>query len=124
MNNIQAFDWNRMRLALAAIVSFLFAVLMISDASAQTRDMRYAIGEDGVHIYHTERLDIGDGFNIYRSDPGSDEFIKLNEEPIRGAIYPSELPSVLGDIYEPVRLALDAEDATEVYFNLRSNTLL
>ncbi len=124
MINIQTIDWNRMRLALAAIVSFLFAVLMISDASAQTRDMRYAIGEDGVHIYHTERLDIGDGFNIYRSDPGSDEFIKLNEEPIRGAIYPSELPSVLGDIYEPVRLALDAEDATEVYFNLRSNTLL
>jgi fibronectin type 3 domain-containing protein len=124
MTNIQTFDWNRTKLTFTAIFTFLFIVFLAPSLSAQNQDMRYAIGEDGVYIYHTERLDIGDGFNIYRSDPGSDEFIKLNEEPLRGTIYPSELPSVLGDIYEPVRLALEAEDATEVYFSLRSNTLL
>lgn len=124
MIKIQIIDWIKTNLIKIALFSICFTTVLAPEISAQNQDMRYAIGEDGVYIYHTERLDIGDGFNIYRSDPGSDEFVKLNEEPLRGAIYPSELPSVLGDIYEPVRLALDAEDATEVYFSLRSNTLL
>lgn len=124
MIKIQTIDWLKTNLIRIALFSFCFTTLLAPKISAQNQDMRYAIGEEGVYIYHTERLDIGDGFNIYRSDANSDEFIKLNEEPIRGTIYPNELPSVLGDIYEPVRLALEAEDATEIYFSLRSNTIL
>jgi len=124
MIKIQIIDRFRIGLILIALFSCSITAVMAPKISAQNQDMRYAIGDDGVYIYHTERLDIGDGFNIYRSDQDSDEFIKLNDEPIRGAIYPSELPFVLGDIYEPVRLALEAVDATEVYFILRSNILL
>lgn len=124
MIKIQIMNWFRTKLTIIALFSCCITVVTAQKISAQNPDMRYAIGEDGVYIYHTERLDIGDGFNIYRSESNSDEYTKLNDDPIRGTIYPSELPSALGDIYEPVRLALDAEDATEVYFSLRSNTLV
>jgi fibronectin type 3 domain-containing protein len=106
------------------LISVVF--LSWSDLYAQVDDqqLRYAMNGDSVYVYHIQSVPLGDGFNIYRQDEGAEEFQQLNEEPVRGVMYPEELPSAIGgDLYEQVQTGLESEDAADTFFSLRSNSI-
>lgn len=111
-------------------IGFSFAVLFLflgwGDLSAQgdQQQMRVAVSGDSVYVYHIRSVPLGEGFNIYRRDEGETEFQQLNEQPVQGVFYPSELPSVLGELYERIQNSLETEDASETFFTLRSNSIL
>lgn len=86
--------------------------------------LRYAYTPQGTYMYHLEQVPIGDAFNVYRMRSGETEFNQINETPIKGVYYPDELQSYLGDLYPVIRENLEADTAEEVFFTLRSGTIM
>ena len=86
-------------------------------------ELRIVPSENEVHVYHTKLLSAGMGFNIYRQDEPGGAFIRLNEEPQRGAQRSDELRIMLGDRYERTLKIFEAENAGELWMKLRSNPI-
>lgn len=114
------------RAIVLAPVLALSAVFIWNDAAAQidADRLRHAVRGDSVFVYHIQQVPVGQGFNIYRRDEGVDEFVRLNEFPVQGVVYPDELPSALGELYEQVQSALEAQNPVQTFFALRSNSIL
>jgi fibronectin type 3 domain-containing protein len=86
--------------------------------------IRTIVTGDSVHVYHNGPFLVGRGFNIYRQDPGGDDFQQLNEEPVYGIEYASQLPTVLGDQYEDILEQMDAEDPVDMFLMLRTDFIV
>jgi fibronectin type 3 domain-containing protein len=94
-----------------------------ASAQIESGDIRYVAGDEGVYIFHTTQIPPGEGFNLYKQRQGEDQFVKLNEEPIQGVIYPENLPAELGELYPMIAGAMSAETVEEVFFGLRSGSV-
>lgn len=89
-----------------------------------SQQIRYALRGDSVFVYHIKSLNVGQGFNIYRKTAGDTGFVKLNEKPVRGITYASELPSALGDHYDDIRKEMGASGMQDAFFKLRGNAVM
>lgn len=98
-------------------------ILMTSGLPAQVEEplIRTAIRGDSVYVYQTTQFRIGHGMNVYRQDPGETEFRQLNESPVRGVQYASELPVQLRDVYEEVRQNMGAENPRDMLMTFRTD---
>ncbi len=85
-------------------------------------ELEAVVNDDEVYIYQMRNLRVDFGYNIYRQDPGSEEFIKLNEEPVRGILYPDQMRAALGSDYRRVQQLLETENENDIYFELRGNS--
>lgn len=92
-----------------------------SQSQSGTVEFESIVTEDEVYLYQLRDMRVDYGYNIYRQDPGED-FIKINEEPVRGIDYPGELRAALGGDYETVRNNLEADDDIDLFFQLRGNS--
>lgn len=113
------FAWYRV---LASI--FIISLLPWHSAFSQGAEAMIRIGvqEDRVYVYHTLRVPIGHGFNVYRSDSG-DSFEQLNEEPILGARNVAEFLGEIGEYAEDLQQALEVDNAPALYLRLRSSRM-
>lgn len=111
-------------LHITTTILLLLAIFSTSLAQSDQPLMRYAIGEEGIYIYHTKKVPIGQGFNIYKKRAVASDFEKLNEQPITGVFYPDELPMALGDLYDSISQEVKTDTPRELFFTLRSNTVL
>jgi fibronectin type 3 domain-containing protein len=106
----------------------LLSVIILSgwfstiSAQAIQSELEAVVNEDDVYLYQMRNLRVDFGYNVYRLDPGADDFVKLNDEPVRGILYPDELRGVLGNHYRRVQQLLETEDENEIYFELRGNS--
>jgi len=115
-----------MKLSFYSIFIVLLLLGTVFPASAQTPQpsLRYAIGEEGIYIYHTKKVPIGQGFNIFKKIALDSDFEKLNEQLVTGVSYPDELPMALEDLYDSISQEVESETPGELFFTLRSNTVL
>lgn len=110
--------WNPIFLVLIMI---LCSGIRQGYSQSGTIEFESVVTEDEVYLYQLQDIRVDYGYNIYRQDPGQD-FIQLNEEPVRGIDYPGELRSALGGDYETIRNNLEADDDTDLFFQLRGNS--
>jgi fibronectin type 3 domain-containing protein len=108
-------------------IFLLFAIIFSGwfstmNAQAIESELEAVVNEDEVYLYQMRNLRVDFGYNVYRLDPGADDFIKLNDEPVRGILYPDQLRSALGNNYRRVQQLLETEDENEIYFELRGNS--
>ena len=104
-------------------VLLLFFVLSSVLTAQDEQKIRIAVRDSDVYVFHIELLQPGHGFNIYRQDRTGGEFIQLNEEPVHAMGSPDELPSILGERFEEVRLLLERENAAGMYLKLMTDRI-
>ncbi|TVR34622.1 MAG: hypothetical protein EA390_02750 [Balneolaceae bacterium] len=93
-------------------------------ASAQDSLIRYAITEEGVFIYHVDNPPIGHGWNLYARADGEDEFTRMNDEIISGAIYPEQFAGMVGELYQELADVVQGNTISETFIRFRSNRVL
>ncbi len=76
--------------------------------------------EEEVYIYHTYRLPLGHGFNIYRQNQAGGDFIRLNEKVIRGARRSDDLRPMLDLRYDDVLRIFEAESPAGLWLSIHS----
>lgn len=108
--------------------SVLMMVILLSICPAITYGqgadpvIRTAVRGEQVYVYHTLKISLGEGFNIYRSDEGGG-FQKLNDQPVRGA---RDVSQFMGEVDEYMDLLMEAvkEDQPHmVYFKMQANRM-
>src|SRR6056297_3188162 len=90
IKKINKYHYLSLVLALFAITS----MLMSQQPEGVDVGIRPIVTGDSVHVYHNGPFMVGRGFNIYRQDPGETEFQQINEEPVYGIEYASQLSTV------------------------------
>lgn len=87
--------------------------------------LRVAVDESGaVFIYHNQLMTVGSGFNIYRADANTRNFVKLNgDTPVTGVTSAEMLPRWLVQNYDAVRNGLNESDPITIMARLRSDTV-
>jgi fibronectin type 3 domain-containing protein len=96
----------------------------VSSVFSQGADpiIRTAVQQNQVYVYHTLRVPIGHGFNVYRSASGSD-FEKLNNEPVQAAQNVAEFLGEIGELAEPLQQAMEVDNPQSLYLRLRSSRM-
>lgn len=111
---------NKMKTFKLIYLVIVFTLAAQQAANAAEPALRIAVNDEGVFIYHTVHLPLGHGFNIYRQDQRGGEFIKLNEEPVRGAGRTDEVRPILGYRYNDVLEIFEAESPAGLWLQMRS----
>lgn len=84
--------------------------------------IRVGISGDQVYVYHTLRVPIGHGFNIYRSESGNN-FEKLNADPVQGAQNVAEFLGEIGEYADDLQQALEVDNPQALYLRLSSSRM-
>lgn len=109
----------------AVVIMLVLMFLTVHPAWSQSGGpiiIRLNVQDEGVYVYNTLRLSIGQGFNIYRSDNGG-AFEKLNERPVQGAQNVAEFLGQIGPYAQSLQQALELDSPAAVYMRLHSSRL-
>ena len=104
------------------LLSFLLSSFLYTQPE---QGLRVAVDESGaVFVYHTQMMPIGSGFNIYRADGNTRNFVKLNgENPIKGIESATELPMWTRQSYPYIQNQLNESDPITIMARLRSDAV-
>ena len=107
---------------LCAVLACLFFTNQVH-AQALNPELRISVREDNnaAYIFHTALPAISHGFNIYRKTEAEKEFIKINQEPIRGVSSGPEMRAYLGTLYDDIERITDQSSENETLAKIRSD---
>jgi fibronectin type 3 domain-containing protein len=116
---------NNLRITKVTVIVFCLTLLSgIGLVSAQDSMIRYALTDDGVYLYHVDNQPLTHGWNLYAKRDGEEDFSRLNEEIIRGAVYPEEFAGMVGELYQELADAVRGNTISETFIRFRSNRVL
>lgn len=107
---------------LIAILVCSFIFLEVGNAQSIDSEIVSIVNGSDVYLYQFRTMRVDYGYNIYRQDPGDSEFIQLNDEPVRGVLYPDQMRAALGNDYQRISQLLEIDNETDLYFELRGNS--
>ncbi len=103
--------------------ALLFVCLMMPFTQAEAQDLFGVLTpEDGAFIYHDEVTDLGQGFHVYRTHQGEEEWL-TEDRPIYPAGNANEFRRAVGDLYPVIRDGLEADNPEETFFRLRGDEM-
>ncbi len=115
--------FKKLKLATANLALLLLCYGVIP-VTAQDSMVRFALTDEGVYLYHVDNQPLTHGWNLYAKRDGEDNFIRLNEDIIRGAIYPEEFTGMVGELYQELADAVQGNTISETFIRFRSNRVL
>ena len=107
----------------ALLLTAGFFSLHYTDAYSQSEEnLQVAVSNGDVYLYIVESPRADHAFNYYRQDPGSAEFVLLNDEPVRGVDFGDQLRSALGNRFDDLMRFTESTSAGSLLSYLRGNS--